>query len=140
MNALLFALMLTIGDPQPPGPYVNVYHDDHVAFQVRRDHIILLGEQTYKVWLRWLFATPEQWKGDYEVARVVVADLDCRDLSLREQRTIHRNREGQIYHREETPPERQTWRKFDPKSGSGAALARVCEFLPELLRQQQQPK
>ena len=117
----------------PPGPYVTVYHDDAVAFQVRRDRITPLAEGTYNVWLRWLWAEALPWKGDAEVARVIVSDIDCKGFRVRERKVLHKNREGKVYDTEEIPEEETRWKTFDPKSGAAAAMARLCEFVPQLL-------
>ena len=129
MNALAFAVLLAATGP---GPYVNVYHDDAVAFQVRRDRIKVEGEGQYRVWLRWLWAEPRPWKTDHETARVVVADVDCMKRRVRELAVLHKNREGKVYDSEELAEGQWEWKSFDPQSGAAGAINRLCEFLPEL--------
>ena len=138
--ALLIALPLAAEEAPKPGPYITVYHDDAVAFQFRRDRIKQRPDGTYMVWLRWLWAEPRTWKADKETARVAVADLDCTQLRVRELAVLHKNREGTIYDREEFEPEKTEWKSFDAKSGATAALKRVCEFIPELLKSVPPPK
>lgn len=112
-------------------PYVNIYHDDAVTFQVRRDLIKTVAEDQYKVWLRWLWAEPRAWKSGMETARVAFSDLDCKDLRTRELAVIHKDAQGQVLEAEEFPDAQ--WRSYDPDSGAAAAMRRLCEFVPELL-------
>ena len=114
------------------GPYVNVYHDDAVTFQVRRDRIHLRDDGRYTVWLRWLWAEPREWKSDREAARVAVADLDCAQKRVRELAVLHKNRDGEIFDVEEPPPEETQWKSFAPDSGAAATMGRLCEFVIEL--------
>jgi hypothetical protein len=121
--------------PQPanPGPYVTVYRDRSVAFQVRRDRIKRDGEQVYNVWLRWLWAKPRPHKGQSEAARVIVADVDCRSLKVRELAVLHKDRNGKIFDAEEvSAPDAAPWKSFEPRTGAAAAIERLCEFLPKL--------
>ncbi|HJQ35750.1 MAG TPA: hypothetical protein VKB93_01295 [Thermoanaerobaculia bacterium] len=149
MRRVLLALLITLPlvaqeapkaapkpAPKPPGPYVTVYRDKAVAFQFRRDRITPRpdAEGTYLVWLRWLWAEPRPWKTDKETVRGAVADLDCKKLRVRELAVLHKNRTGTIYDSEQFEPEQQKWQSFDAKSGAGAALKRVCEFIPQLLK------
>jgi hypothetical protein len=117
-----------------PGPYVNVYHDDAVAFQVRRDRITVLGEGLYKVWLRWLWAEPKPWKSGVETATVIFSDLDCARLCIRELAVLHKDRDGKIFDEEERSPEESPWKSFGPQTGAGLAIAKLCKFVPELAR------
>lgn len=114
------------------GPYVNVAHDETFTLQVRRDRIEQLEAMTYRVWIRWLWAEPRMWKGQEETALVVLADLDCGGLRLRELAQMHKNAAAEIYAVEEWEPDRAAWRSFDRSSGSGATLERLCEFVLEL--------
>ena len=117
-----------------PGPYVNIYNDNAVTFQVRRDRIKITGEKAYRVWLRWLWAEPQKWKADEETATVRLVDLDCKsDLRVRELAILHKNRKGEIFDTEELDPEKASWKVLPRDSGAGAAMARVCEFLPQLI-------
>lgn len=143
--ALLIALPLVAQEkpkPEPPkaGPYVTVYRDKAVAFQFRRDRIKPVAKDTYTVWLRWLYAAPQAWKSDNETVRGAVADLDCTKLRVRELAVLHKNREGRIYDSEQFEPDQAKWKSFDAKSGAGAALKRVCEFIPKLLAPPPKPK
>ncbi|HEX2123199.1 MAG TPA: hypothetical protein VHL59_16325 [Thermoanaerobaculia bacterium] len=116
-----------------PGPYVNVYHDDAVLFQMRRDRITSSGDELYRVWLRWLWAEPRPWKSDQETATVRFVDLDCNELRVRDLAVLHKNRKGEIFDAEEFEPEKSPWQSLQRESGAGAAMARVCEFAPKLL-------
>ena len=120
--------------PRKPGPYIVVYHDDRVAFQMRRDRIERAGEAKYVVWLRWLYAKGRPWKSDREVARTAVTEIDCTRLRVRELAVLHRNAAGKVFDVEE-PPDHNTvpWRQLDRKSGAASAIAQVCEFVPQLL-------
>ena len=136
VNVLFLTLALLAGgeqQPPPPGPFVTVYRDDAVAFQVRRDRITLLKDGTWKVWLRWLYAEPQPWKSSAETSRIVVADVDCKQLRVRELAVLHRDREGKLFDVEEFPEEQWKWRSFEESSGAAATMTRLCEFLPELL-------
>lgn len=116
---------------QQEGPYVTVYRDDAVAFQVRRDRIKSQGDEVYLVWLRWLWAEPRTWKSDHETATIRIAGLDCAGLRVREYGALHKNRDGVIFDAEEweDPP----WKALPSGSGAEAAIARVCDFIPQLL-------
>ena len=129
--AIVLALSITAAADPPPGPYITVYHDDAVAFQFRRDRIHTIGERTYNVWLRWLWAEVRSWKGQDETARVVVAEVDCDCLRVRELIALHKDRTGFIFDVEEMPD--APWRTLDANSGAGAAIARTCKFIPEVL-------
>jgi len=130
---LIAALSATAQEKTPkPTPYVNVYHDDAVAFQVRHDRITVLPDGTYTVWLRWLWAEPRRWKSDAEIARIIVANVDCKTIRVREMAVLHKNREGKIFDSEEEA-DKAPWKSFDAKSGAHSAMTRLCEFLPKLL-------
>ncbi|HUP58941.1 MAG TPA: erythromycin esterase family protein [Thermoanaerobaculia bacterium] len=120
----------------PPAPWVNVYHDDSVAFQVRRTRILTLDDGRYRVWLRWLFAAPRPWKSGEELSMVMNVDLDCRERRLRELVTVHKNRAGEIFDREERRPEDAPWKSFGANTGAASALDRVCEFVPRLIEEE----
>ena len=115
------------------GPYITVYHDDATSFQMRRDRIILLGEGLYKVWLRWLWAEPRPWKSGVETATMIVTELDCKRLQVRETMIMHKDRAGTLFDVDERAPKEQRWKSFRPDSGAAAAIARVCELVPELI-------
>ncbi|MGH9456680.1 MAG: hypothetical protein ACRD2J_03460 [Thermoanaerobaculia bacterium] len=116
------------------GPYVTVYHDDVLAFQVRRDRIARLEGDAYRVWLRWLWAEPRTWKTQDEAARVLFADVACEPLRIRDLAILHKNRDGEIFDAEEMSPESSPWKTFEEGSGAAAAMKRLCEFLPELAK------
>jgi len=116
-----------------PGPYIVVYHDDRVAFQMRRDRIERKGEAKYVVWLRWLYAKGQPWKSDVEVARTAVTEVDCTGLRVRELAVLHRNAAGKVFDVEESDHDSVPWRQLDRKSGAASAIAQVCEFVPQLL-------
>jgi hypothetical protein len=117
-----------------PGPYIVVYHDDRVAFQMRRDRIERKGEAKYVVWLRWLYAKGQPWKSDTEVARTAVTEIDCTRLRVRELGVLHRNAAGKVFDVEEADDHDSVpWRQLDRKSGAASAIAQVCEFVPQLL-------
>jgi len=135
---LAIALAVPIFAEEPPaqpkpGPYVGVYHDDHVSFQMRRDRIKRTGEAKYIVWLRWLYAEAQPWKSDAEVARVAVTEIDCTRLRVRELGVMHKNAAGKLFDIEEPEPATVPWRELDRKSGAASAIAQVCEFVPQLL-------
>ena len=119
--------------PPKPGPYIGVYHDDHVAFQMRRDRIRRTGEAKYVVWLRWLFAEGQPWKSDRETTRLAITELDCTRLRVRELGVLHKNAAGKVFDVEEPDPDKVPWKEIDRKSGAASALAQVCEFVPQLL-------
>jgi len=116
-----------------PGPYITVYHDEATSFQMRRDRITLLGEGLYKVWLRWLWAEPRPWKSGVETATMIVAELDCKRLQVRETMIMHKDRAGTLFDIEEKAPEEQRWKSFPTESGAAGAIARVCQLVPELI-------
>jgi len=116
-----------------PGPYITVYHDEATSFQMRRDRIILLGEGLYKVWLRWLWAQPRPWKSGVETATMIVTELDCKRLQVRETMIMHKDRAGTLFDIEEKAPEQQRWKSFSAESGAAAAIARVCQLVPDLI-------
>ncbi len=130
---LSFAVPLRAQEEAKPGPYVNVYHDDTVLFQIRRDRITSTGDKIYRVWLRWLWAEPRPWKSDQETAMVRFVDLDCNELRVRDLAVLHKNRKGEIFDAEEFEPETSPWQSLKRESGAGAAMAKVCEFAPKLL-------
>lgn len=146
--ALLLLLLAAIPlpaqeEPKKPGPYVNVYHDDAVLFQIRRDRITVTGDKMYRVWLRWLWAEPRPWKSDDEAALVRMVDLDCNALRVRDLAALHKNRRNEIYDREEWEPETSPWTWLKRDSGAGVTMARVCEFVPRLIeanRDAERPK
>ena len=132
--ALLLLLAAVPGSAQnTAGLYVDVYRDEAVLFQVRRDKLAQTGEGAYRVWLRWLWSTPQPWKSQEETATMRFVDLDCRALRVRELAVLHKNAKGEIFDSEEFEPETAPWRTFERRSGAGAALARLCDFLPQLL-------
>ena len=133
--ALAIAVASSAQEP-PPGPYVTIYHDDAVAFQFRRDRIRETGPGVYNVWLRWLWAQPRRWKSEDETARLILADIDCSCARVRELVTLHKDRTLNIYDVEEMPD--PTWKTFDPKSGAGTAISRLCEFIPQVQRLNEQ--
>lgn len=110
-------------------PYVTVYRDDAVAFQVRRDRITQ-RDGIYTVWLRWLWAEPRRWKSQDETARVAIANVDCARLRVRELGILHKDRDAKIIEAEE--PEHPPWQSFEEDSGAAATMKRLCEFLPKL--------
>lgn len=116
-----------------PGPYITVYHDDATSFQVRSNRIVLLGEGHYIVWLRWLWANPFPWKSRIETARMIVAEIDCRRLQVRETMVMHKDREGNLFDIDERELGDSPWKALPKDSGAAAALGRVCELVPELL-------
>jgi hypothetical protein len=130
---LSIALPLRAQEEAKPGPYVNVYHDDTVLFQMRRDRITSTGDRMYRVWLRWLWAEPRPWKSDQETATVRFVDLDCRELRVRDLAVLHKNAKAEIFDAEEFEPESSPWTTLKRDSGAGAAMAKVCEFAPKLL-------
>jgi hypothetical protein len=119
--------------PVKPGPWVNVYHDDRVTFQVRGTRIITVERGVYRAWLRWLFAAPQRWKSGEAMSMVMLADVDCNQRRLRELAKVHKNRAGEIFDREEHEPEDAPWKSFDANSGAASAIGRVCEFIPRLV-------
>jgi erythromycin esterase len=129
-------LLLLLASEPTDGPYVTVYRDDHVAFQMRRDRVMELGNRQYRVWLRWLWAEPRRWQSDLETATVRFVDLDCNALRVRDLAVLHKNAKGEIYDSEELEPERSEWKSAARDSGAGAALAKVCECAPQLARMQ----
>ena len=141
IRRLLLAIALAVpifaeAAPAPqrkPGPYINVYHDKQVAFQMRRDRIERKGEAKYIVWLRWLYAKGQPWKSDTEVARTAVTEVDCTRLRVRELGVLHRNAAGKVFDVEEPDHDTVPWRQLDRKSGAASAIAQVCEFVPQLL-------
>lgn len=133
-----FALAILLLAPyiaaqEKPGPYVTVYRDDTLAFQMRHDRIKPIGEGLYSVWLRWLWAEPQPWKSDLETTRVIVAHVDCTRLRVRELGSLHKNREGKLFDSEERSPEEAPWRTFERDTGAARAIAQLCEFIPQLL-------
>ena len=133
MPAMALVFFLAAVTPKTPAPYVTVYHDDAVSFQVRRDRIKRRGPDTYMVWIRWLWAEPRPWKGDQEAARVVIADVDCKHRQVRELGVEHKNAAGKVFDAEDIAPENQSWKSFDRGSGAYAAVGRLCEFLPQMV-------
>ena len=129
--ALALAVAASAQEP-PPGPYITVYHDDAVAFQFRRDRIHETEPGVYNVWLRWLWAQPRRWKAEDETARLILVDVDCNCALVRELVTLHKDRALNIYDTEKTVA--PSWKSFDAKSGAGMAIARLCEFLPQVQR------
>ena len=116
-----------------PAPYVTVYRDPSVAFQVRRDRIRRYPEQVYSVWLRWLWAKPQPHKGESETARIVIGHVDCGRRRVRELAVLHKDQNGKIFDAEEvSTPDAAPWRSFETGTGAAAAVERLCEFLPEL--------
>lgn len=114
------------------GPYIDVRRDDTVLFQMRRDRIKAVSDGVYMVWLRWLWAEPQEWKSQKETATIRVVHVDCNELRVREYAVLHKNAKGEIFDSEEheDPP----WRSLERDSGAGAAMTRVCEFIPQLMR------
>lgn len=117
-----------------PGPYVAVYHDDSLTFQVRRDRIRTLDGGDFMVRVRWLWAQPRAWNGTVEIARIMDLELDCGGRRLRELATMHKNRDGEIFDVEE-PMDQAPWISFPPESGAAKTFERLCEFVPRLLQQ-----
>ena len=115
-----------------PGPFVTVYRDDTLAFQIRRDRIKPIGEGIYTVWLRWLWAEPQPWKSELETSRVIVANVDCTRLRVRELGILHKDRSGKVIESEEWSPEDAPWRTFERESGAAKTVAQVCELIPQL--------
>ena len=128
------SLTLSGAGQDKPGPFVTVYRDDSVAFQVRRDRITTLGDGSYKVWLRWLWAEPQPWKSGSEASRIVVADIDCTNLRVRELASLHKDRTGKLFDVEETAPADAPWKSFAAGTGAASTMTRLCEFVPELVR------
>lgn len=126
------ALLLLLQTAQP-GPYVTIYHDDAVMLQLRRDRIKTISGDTYRIWLRWLWAKPQRFKSDVEVATVRVVDLDCKGLRVRELAVMHKNAEGKFYNVEEFNEQDAKWTVMKRDSGAGKAMEKACEFVPQLI-------
>jgi hypothetical protein len=134
---MTLAISVCARDASPAGPYVTVYRDDAVAFQVRRDRIKSLGDDVHHLWLRWLWAQPQPWKNQQETARVIVAHVDCAHNRVRELATLHKDQSGKIFDVEEvTSAEEAPWKSFEPGTGAAAAIQRLCEFVPKLAERQ----
>ena len=141
--SMTLALSVLAGDAAPAGPFVTVYRDDAVAFQVRRDRIQALGADVYRLWLRWLWAEPQPWKNQEETTRIAVAHVDCAQIRVRELSVLHRDRSGKVFDVEEVAsPEDAPWKAFEAGTGAAAAIQRLCEFVPKLieLRDAEAPK
>lgn len=118
---------------QIPNPYVTVYHDEATIFQIRRDPITRLADDAYRVWLRWLWAMPQELSSGVESARMIVADLDCKGIRVRETRVLHKSHDGTVFAVEDTRPDALRWKSFPEDSGAASALRRVCQFIPGLI-------
>lgn len=120
----------------PPGPFVTVYRDDAVAFQVRRDRIQALGPDVYRLWLRWLWAVTQPWKNQEETARTAIVHVDCAQIRVRELGVLHEDRSGKVFDVEEVAAlEDAPWKGFEAGTGAAAAIQRLCEFVPTLIEQ-----
>ena len=129
------ALEGTIAVPPPtPAPYVTVYRDEAVSFQVRRDKLTVLGENAYRVWLRWLWAEPRAAESRVEISALSFSEVDCAGLRVRDLATMKKAADGGIFDVVEIQPEEARWRSFGSESGATAAMRRLCTFLPELSR------
>lgn len=115
-----------------PGPYVTVYRDDAVAFQVRHDRIRVTEEGTVVVWVRWLWAEPIPSDGNEELARLMVLELDCAEGRLRELALMRKNRAGEIFESLEHDRDDAQWIVFDPETGAEKTFERLCEFVEDL--------
>jgi hypothetical protein len=129
MGLLVISLFLL--DPQP-GPYVSLYKDDAVTFQIRREPITPHAENVYTVRLRWLWAQPRPWKSHEEAATIINADLDCNRQRVREISVLHRDRDGKYFDEEKKDPKTETWKTFPPGSATAAALKLACRLIPEI--------
>jgi len=130
VHAHLLVAVFILAAQRTPAPYVSVYHDDAVTFQVRRDRVREKEPGLYQVWLRWLWRTPQPLKSDFETMRVAIADVDCKQRRVREYGVIHKNKDSQVIASEDTLD--SDWRSFDRDSGAAATIGRLCQFLPQL--------
>lgn len=119
--------------PARTEPYVTVYRDDAVSFQVRRDRITALGGESYRLWLRWLWAKQRWSAGRVETALHTVSEVDCAAMRVRDLAVMKKDANGQFFEVVERPPEEAAWRAFGAESGAAAAMHRLCEFVPELV-------
>ena len=118
-----------------PGPYVSLYKDDSVTFQIRRDPILPHPDGTCTVRLRWLWARPQTWKGHEEAATIINADLDCGKVRVREISVIHRDADGKYFDEENKDPKTAKWKAFPPGSATESALKLACKLIPEIQRE-----
>lgn len=125
--------------PLKTEPYVTVYRDDSVSFQVRRDRIAALGGESYRLWLRWLWAKQRWSAGRVETALHTVSEVDCAAMRVRDLAVMKKDPHGQFFDVVERPPEEAPWRAFGAETGAAAAMRRLCEFVPELVRTGQGP-